>query len=123
MLAAFTKDQAAMEEFFDSDTVRAILADELLVRTIAGSRFMSHLLISPSGKYFRQHPKEAAQLITESPYLRELRDNKGIQTAVKENPYLKDIAPVLLGTDKKKAAPLEQGSTLKKKTSSKKGKK
>lgn len=123
MLAAFTKDQAAMAEFFDSETVQGVLANELLTRTVAGSRFMSYLLISPSGKYFRQHPQEAAQLIWESPYLRELRDNKGVQAALKENPYLKDIASILLGTDKQKVAPIEQGSTLKKGASAKKGKK
>ncbi len=113
LLAAFTKDEKTMGEFFESDVVRGVLEDERLTRTVAGSRFMSHLLISPSGKYFRQHPQEAAELITESAHLRALRDNKAVQKAVRENPYLKNIADVLLGTDKVKTAPLEQGSTLK----------
>ncbi len=97
-LQALAQNQAALREFFDSDTVQKVLADEKMLRTVAGSRFMSYLLISKSAKYFRDRPQQAAALIAGNPYLNELRSNPHVQVAVKENPYLKKIAAVLLGT-------------------------
>lgn len=96
LLQSFTEDQAAMKDFFEHETVKSVFANEEMVRAVAGSRFMSHLLISRSLKYFRQHPQEAAAIIDGNPYLADLRRNPAVQTAVKENPYLKKIADVLL---------------------------
>ena len=96
LLLAFTKDNAAMEEFFDSDTVKSVISNEKMLRSVAGSRFMSYLLISKAVKYFRDRPKEAAAIIDANPYLKELQQNPNIQLAVKENPYLKNIASILL---------------------------
>jgi hypothetical protein len=96
LLAAFTEDKDAMAEFFNSDTVQKVLANEKMVRAVAGSRFMSYLLISKAGKYYRDHPQEAVKIITENPYLRQLQENPAVQAAIKENNYLKKIAPVLL---------------------------
>ena len=98
LLLALTQDTAAMREFFDSDTVKAVLANQRMLRTLAGSRFMSYLLISKSGKYFRDRPQETAGIIAANPYLKELQENPNVQIAVKENPYLKNIASILLGT-------------------------
>lgn len=97
LLLAFTQDKAAMEEFFDSDTVKNVLANEKMVRGVAGSRFMSYLLISKSAKYFRDCPQEAAAIIAGNPYLKELQQNPNVQIAVKENHYLKKIANIILG--------------------------
>lgn len=97
LLLAFTNDSAAMEEFFDSDTVKSVLANEKMLRSVAGSRFMSYLLISKAVKYFRDRPEEAAAVIAANPYLRELQQNPNVRIAVQENPYLKKIAPILLG--------------------------
>lgn len=96
LLRAFVEDQAAMQEFFASDTVQQVLANTQMVRTVLGSRFASYLLISKSGKYWRNHAQEAAQIINQTPSLAALRDNVGVITAVKENPYLKQHAAVLL---------------------------
>ncbi len=104
LLAALCEDPQAMQSFFTQDTVQAVLADPQLVRTVLGSRFMSYLLISKSGKYFRTHPQEAAAVISQSPYLAALRQNEGVVTAVKENPYLKNIARELLATPAAEAA-------------------
>jgi len=102
LLQSFTEDQEAMKDFFESDVVKNVFANEEMVRSVAASRFMSHLLISRSLKYFRQHPQEAVAIIDSNPYLAELRNNPAVQTAVKENPYLKKIADTLL---KSAAAP------------------
>ncbi len=104
LLLALTQDTAAMRDFFDSDTVKAVLANEKMLRTVAGSRFMSYLLISKAAKYFRDRPQEAAGIIAANPYLKELQENPNVQIAVKENPYLKSIASVLLGTSGAKPA-------------------
>lgn len=96
LLRAFLEDQTALEEFFTSDTVKNVLANAQMVRTVMGSRFASYLLISKSGKYWRNHAQEAAQIISQTPRLAALRDNVGIITAVKENPYLKQHATILL---------------------------
>ena len=96
MLAAFTEDQVAMQDFFDSETVRAVLTNEQMITVVAGSRFMARLLVSPSIKYFRDNPQEALQIIKRNPYLNELRRNEIIRQAVKNNHYLKNIAGILL---------------------------
>lgn len=98
LLAAFVQDVEKMKEFFDSETVKNVFANEDMVRAVASSRFMSHLLISPSLLYFRRNPQEAVTLIEQNPYLNELRQNPGVQTAVRENPYLGKLADTLLGT-------------------------
>lgn len=95
-LYELTKDADAMKEFFDGETVRAVLADEKMVQAIASSRLMSYLLISNAAKYFRARPQQAAQIIRQNPYLNELRQNEFVRRAVQENKYLKKIAPVLL---------------------------
>ncbi len=96
LLRALVEDQSVLQEFFASDTVKNVLANPQMVRTIMGSRFASHLLISKAGKYWRNHAQEAAQIISQSPSLAALRGNVGVITAVKENPYLKQHATVLL---------------------------
>ncbi len=96
LLHAFVEDQAAMQEFFSSDIVQQVLANEQMVRTVMGSRFASFLLVSKSGKYWRNHAQEAAQVIGQIPSLAALRANPGVVTAVKENPYLKQWADILL---------------------------
>ena len=113
LLIAMASDTDTLCRFFEQDVVKKVFASEQMVRQVAGSRFMSHLLISPTGKYLRKNPQESAQLIASVPCLRELHENKGVQQAVKENPYLKDIASVLLGpVPSGKPATREQGSTL-----------
>ena len=97
LLLALTQDTETMRDFFDSDTVKTVLANQKMLRTVAGSRFMSYLLISKSAKYFRDRPQEAAAIIAANPYLKELQENPNVQIAVKENPYLKKIASILLG--------------------------
>lgn len=96
MLLAFTQDSAALADFFNSDTVQSVLSNEKMVRAVAGSRFMSYLLISKAVKYFRDRPQEAAKIIAENPYLSAVRQNPHVRVAVLENRYLKDIAPILL---------------------------
>ena len=121
LLLALTEDQAGMEEFFNNETVKAVLADPQLVRTVAGSRFMSYLLISKSVKYYRDHPQEAANIIRQHPQLAALRQNEGVVTAVKENPYLKKIADILLGASAPSAAakPAAKPTTTTQKTTPK----
>lgn len=98
LLAAFAQDVEGTKEFFDSETVKNVFANEQMVRAVAASRFMSHLLVSPALVYFRRNPQEAVALIEQNPYLKELRQNPGVQTAVRENPYLSKMADTLLGT-------------------------
>lgn len=95
-LKLFVEDQAAMDEFFQDGTVRRVLSDEKLLNTIANSRFMAFLLISKSGKYYRDHPQEAAQIINSNHYLVEMKKNPLVRKAVQQNTYLKKIAPILL---------------------------
>ncbi len=97
MLVAFTADANTLNEFFESDVVKGVLASDKMVQAVAGSRWMSYLLISPSGKYFRKNPKEAAAVIQSSPALQKLRSNSYVRAAVQNNRYLKDIASTLLG--------------------------
>lgn len=111
MLVAFTADADTLNDFFESDVVKGILANEKMVQAVAGSRWMSYLLISASGKYFRKNPKEAAAVIQASPALQKLRSNSYVRAAVQNNRYLKSIASTLLGvqpqleTQQKIAAP------------------
>jgi len=95
-LAALVKDARAMKEFFTDDTTQKVLASEPLLNAFFSSRFMSFLLVSDSGKYFRTHPQEAADLISQSPYLRELQTNENVAKAVRSNRYLANIARILL---------------------------
>lgn len=97
MLVAFTADTAALNEFFESDVVKGVLANEKMVQAVSGSRWMSYLLISTSGKYFRKNPKEAAAVIQASPALQKLRSNSYVRAAVQNNRYLKNISTTLLG--------------------------
>lgn len=97
MLSAFAQDQNTLKEFFESDVVKQVLASEKMVQAVAGSRWMSYLLISASGKYFRKNPQEAAVVIQNSPALQKLRSNSYVRGAVQNNRYLKDIAPTILG--------------------------
>lgn len=124
MLLAFTQDSAALADFFNSDTVQSVLSNEKMVRAVAGSRFMSYLLISKAVKYFRDRPQEAAKIIAENPYLSAVRQNPHVRVAVLENRYLKDIAPILLAgktvaaTGKKPtpSTPKKSSSAAKKRT-------
>ncbi|WP_432635088.1 hypothetical protein [Candidatus Avelusimicrobium sp.] len=97
LLLAFSEDQNAMAEFFDSETVKQVLASEPMVLAVANSRFISYLLISKAAKYFRDRPQEAAHIIASNPYLKELQKNPNIRKAVQQNTYLKPIANILLG--------------------------
>ena len=115
LLASFAEDTAALKEFFEEDTIKALLANEKMVRMIASSKFMSHLLTSRAVKYDRDHPQEAVTIIQNNAYLSRVQQNPYVQTAVKENPYLKSIASVLL-----KSASSTQGAPKNTKTSSKK---
>jgi len=119
LLVAFTEDAQAMQEFFTDTTVKAVLDNPQMVRTVMKSRFMSYLLISKAGKYFRSRPQEAEAIIDKDPYLSELRLNVGVQQAVKENPYLKNIADQLLRV---KAAPKPAPAPTVAPASDKKGK-
>ncbi len=104
-LLELSEDKNAMTDFFESDVVKQVLANEKMLRTVAGSRFMSHLIISKAVKYYRDRPQESARIIEANPYLKELQQNPNVRIAVKENPYLKKIAAVILG---KEPAPTAQ---------------
>lgn len=123
MLAALAKDDAAMRDFFTDKTVQAVLASPQMVRAVAGSRFMSHLLISRAVRYYRERPQEALAIIQANPYLEKVRQNPDVQAAVKENPYLKKIADVLLkpkvASATTKSAPKKSTTTAAKKSSTK----
>lgn len=97
LLAALAQDHTTLNEFFNSDVISQLLANEQMVRVIGKSRFMSHLLISKAVKYYRDRPQEAVKLIDASPTLRALKQNPGVRQAVEENHYLKPIAQQLLG--------------------------
>lgn len=97
LLLAFSEDPNAMSEFFDSETVKQVLASEPMVLAVANSRFMSYLLISKAVKYFRDRPQEAARIIASNPHLKALQGNPHIRKAVEQNTYLKPIATILLG--------------------------
>ncbi|MBO5911070.1 MAG: hypothetical protein J6Q05_02620 [Elusimicrobiaceae bacterium] len=105
LLAAFTQDTAKLNEFFESDVVKQVLANPALVRKIGGSRFMSYLLTSKAIKYYREHPQEAVKVINASPALSALRQNPGVRQTVSENYYLKGIASQLLGPATRAYAP------------------
>jgi len=95
-LARLANNEKALQKFFNEEAAQKILASEQLVKEFAGSRFMAHLLISKSAKYYRDHPEAAAQLVRSSPTLSELKKNPAVRKAVSENHYLKKIAPTLL---------------------------
>lgn len=97
LLAALAQDEKTLVGFFNRDVIQKMLANEKMVRAVAGSRFMSHLIISKAVKYYRDRPQEAVKLIEGSPTLRALRQNPGVRQAVEENRYLKPIAAQLLG--------------------------
>lgn len=97
MLVAFASDENTLKEFFESAEVKDVLANEKMVQAVAGSRWMGYLLISQSGKYFRQHPQEAAAVIQSSPTLLKFRTNPYVRAAVQSNRYLKAIAKTVLG--------------------------
>lgn len=98
MLVAFASDEKMLNEFFESDVVKNVLSNEKMVQAISVSRWMSYLLISASGKYFRKHPQEAVAVIASSPSLQKFRTNPYVRTAIQNNRYLKDIAQTVLGT-------------------------
>ena len=108
LLAAFTQDTQKLNEFFESDVVKQVLANADLVRKIGSSRFMSYLLTSKAVKYYRDHPQEAVKVINASPQLSALRQNPGVRQAVTSNYYLKNIAPQLLGSTPRGYAPATQ---------------
>lgn len=110
LLSALAQDNATLEEFFTSDTIQKMLANDKMVRAVGGSRFMSLLLISKAVKYYRDRPQEAAKLIEASPALNALRQNPGVRQAVQANPYLKTIAAQLLGPEPT-PAPAPQATT------------
>ncbi len=105
LLAAFAQDNEKLTEFFESDVVKQALANSQLIRKIGSSHLMSHLLVSKAVKYYRDHPSEAAQLISASPVLSALRQNAGVRQAVQENSYLKPIAAQILGPAPRGYAP------------------
>ena len=96
LLLSFAKDEKAMADFFGSEVVSQVLADEQMLRNTAGSRFMSYLLISRSGKYFRARPEEALAVINKSHTLSNLRNNAAVRKAIEENPKLGPLASKLL---------------------------
>ncbi len=125
MLLAFVQDEAGLAEFFNSEVVQQVLNNDQLLRMTAGSRFISYLLISPAGKYFRSHPQEAVPVIEGSPTLKALRNNPSVRKAVAENPKLSSIASLILGPEPVAApvAPKKQPSpTTKNKKQSRKKK-
>lgn len=97
MLVAFASDENTLKDFFEDDVIKAILANDKMVQAVAGSRWMSYLLISQSGKYFRKNPQEAVAVIRNSPTLQTLRSNSYVRAAVQNNRYLKSVASTLLG--------------------------
>ncbi len=121
MLQAFAQDQETVADFFESDIVKAVIADEAMLRAVLNSRFVSYLLISKSAKYFRDHPQEALVVIDGNPHLKALKQNKIIQAWAKENRFLKKAAAELFA-DKKQAAASSKTTTdtKKKKTTRKK---
>ncbi len=121
LLAALAQNEQAVSDFFNDTTVQQVLANEEMVRTVAGSRFVSLLLTSKAVKHFRDNPKEAVLLINSSPTLSSLRQNSGVRKAVEENYYLKSIAAQLLAAPAvRTATPAKQGAnaSTKKVTSS-----
>lgn len=98
MLVAFASDEKTLNEFFESDVVKKVLSNEKMVQAISASRWMSYLLISASGKYFRKHPQEAVAVIANSPSLQKFRTNPYVRAAIQNNRYLKDIAKTVLET-------------------------
>ena len=104
MLLAFANDEEGLADFFGSDTVQQVLNNEQMLRSTMGSRFVGYLLVSRSGKYFREHPQEAIALINSSPTLNGLRSNPAVRKAVEENPKLSSLASRLLGPVRTSAA-------------------
>ena len=123
MLLAFAKDEQEMVNFFESETVKQVLANEGMLRMFAGSRFMGNLLISRSAKYLRAHPQEAIAVIDASFSLNSLRDNPAVRTAVEENPKLRSLAQQLLAAPATPPAPITTQPAKTEKTSDKKSNK
>jgi len=95
-LAKVLEQENKVKAFFADKVMQDVLSSEKVLEAIAGSRFMAYLLISKTGKYYRDHPQEAVGLIAKSPTLSALKNNQNVQKAVKENVYLEKIAPTLL---------------------------
>ena len=95
-LAQAVANEPAVKTFFAEEAIAQVLTDPALFDAFTGSRFLAYLLISKAGKYYRDHPQEAAQIINASPTLRALKANPAVRKAVSENTYLKKIAPTLL---------------------------
>lgn len=94
-LKLFVEDKAAMDEFFQDETVRRVFADKELLRVFSASPFMRYMLDSRSGRYYRSHPQEAAKIINSNEYLRELKKNMPLRQAMLNNAYLKKAVPIL----------------------------
>ena len=120
MLQAFAQDQESVADFFESDVVKAVLANEKMLQTVLNSRFVSYLLISKSAKYFREHPQEAVGIINADPHLKALKQNPIVQAWAKENRFVKNAYPVLYAAQKPAAAKKTTASTQKKQNRRKK---
>lgn len=120
LLAAFVQDQAKLQEFFESDVVKKVFSNPVMLQTISGSLFMSHLLTSKALKYYRNHPQEAIAIIHASPVLQSVAQYPGVRKAVETNFYLKQIAPQLLAASPVKTAPPAQTTPKAKNTKKKK---
>ena len=95
-LAQAVRDENKVQAFFSQEVAQQVLASDEVIEALAGSRLFAYLLISKSGKFFRDHPEQAAQLINGSPTLKALKQKPAVRKAITENRYLKDIAPTLL---------------------------
>lgn len=95
-LAKAAQNQQALNAFFADETVQLVLGSPKLLNALAGSRLFSYLLISKAAKYYRDHPAEAARLVSSSPALSALKQNAAVRKEVTENTYLKNIAATLL---------------------------
>ena len=95
-LAKLARNENAVRAFFAEEAVQKTLTSENVFKALAGSRLFGALLISKSVKFYRDNPKQAAQLINASPTLSALKKNPMIRQAVKENVYLKNISDTLL---------------------------
>ncbi len=96
LLAQTLGDEAKLKAFVEGEPIKEILSSDKVLEAIFGSRFMAYILISKTGKYYRDNPQEAAQLIAKSPILTTLKKDAEIQKVVKENTYLEKVAPTLL---------------------------
>ena len=95
-LIQLVRDESKVRSFFNDEVAQQVLASPKVIEALAGSRLFASLLVSNTGRFFREHPEQAAQLINASPTLKALKQNAAVRKAVTENRYLKDIAPTLL---------------------------